>query len=321
MTTFRRTVRLFILILSVLAGIVAVFAAYIARMMISPPRKGLWATPADLGMPYEEVQFPARDGLRLSGWFIPAKQSGENQVKATLVMVHGWPWNRLGTTAENILTDLPGSSPLQLIHLAHALHRSGYQLLMFDLRNHGKSAPAMPVTFGLHEANDLLGALDYLAGRQEVDNQRIGVVGFSMGANTVLYALPRTDLIKAAVLVQPTSASVFSNRYATSLLGPFGRLIVLFAELIYQVAGGLRLSALDPVFTAAGAGPTPILYVQGIGDPWGSVDNVVQMAAATPNASEPVLVESVGRFGGFQYVIDNPEVVDAFFQEQIDHRS
>lgn len=317
MTTFRRTIRLFILILSVLAGLVAALVAYFSRMMISPPRKGLWATPADLGMPYEEVQFPARDGLRLSGWFIPAKESEENQAKSTLVMVHGWPWNRLGTSAETILTDLPGSSPLQLIHLAHALHGAGYQLLMFDLRNHGESAPAMPVTFGLHEANDLLGALDYLAGRQEVDRQRIGAVGFSMGANTILYALPRTDLIKAAVLIQPTSASVFSNRYATSFLGPFGRLIVFFAELVYQVAGGLRLSAFDPVFTAAGAGDTPVLYVQGKGDPWGSVDNVVQMAAATPNASKPILVESVGRFGGYQYVIDNPEVIETFFQEQI----
>lgn len=317
MTTFRRTIRLFILILSILAGIIVTLVAYIARMMISPPRKGLWATPADLGMPYEDVQFPARDGLRLSGWFIPAEESEEKQAKATLVMVHGWHWNRLGTTAETILTDLPGTSPLQLIHLAHALHGAGYHMLMFDLRNHGESAPSIPVTFGLNEANDLLGALDYLAGRSEVDSQRIGVVGLSMGANAVLYSLPRTDLIRAAVLIQPTSASVFSKRYVTSILGPFGQLIMFFAEFVYQLAGGLRLSAIDPVFTAPGAGDTPVLYIQGRGDPWGSVDNVVKMAAATPNASPPILVESDGRFSGYQYAIDNPEFIEAFFQEQM----
>jgi hypothetical protein len=37
------------------------------------------------------------------------------------------------------------------------------------------------------------------------------------------------------------------------------------------------------------------------------------MAAASPTAVEPIFVESSGRFGGHQYVIDNPEMVDAFF--------
>lgn len=317
MLQFRRAIRPILMVLGVIAGIIIACVVYLARMMINPPRQRLWATPADLGMPYEEVQFPARDGLRLSGWFIPSKESKEDAHKATLILIHGWPWNRLGTSAETILTDLPGSSPIQLIHLAHALHQAGYQLFMFDLRNHGESATAMPVTFGLHEANDLLGALDCLESRRDVDHQRIGVVGFSMGANTILYTLPKTDLIKAAVAVQPTSASIFSKRYATSLLGPLGKIVLSLAELVYQVVGGLRLAAIDPVFAAAGAGNTPLLYVQGTGDPWGSVENVTQMAISTPNAVRPLIVESTDRFDGYRYVINNPEVIDAFFREQL----
>ena len=46
-------------------------------------------------MAYEDVTFPALDGVRLSGWHIPAAQSTPGSAP-TVVMVHGWPWNRLG---------------------------------------------------------------------------------------------------------------------------------------------------------------------------------------------------------------------------------
>ena len=313
MVPFRRVIRLFLLMLGVLAGMITFVAAYMSRMIISPPRQRLWATPAELGMPFEDVQFPARDGLRLSGWFIPAKAVNGQQPKATLLLVHGWPWNRLGTAAENILTDLPGGAPVQLIHLALAMRRRGFHLLMFDLRNHGQSAASTPVTFGLQEANDLLGAIDYAAERDDVDSQRLGVIGFSMGANTVLFALPRTNQVGAAIAVQPTSPAVFSSRYGALLTGPLARLILPLVELAYRLAGGLPLSAVEPTFAAVGSGDTPILFVQGKGDNWGSVENVAAMVAASPSQVEPLFVESTGRFGGYQYVIDNPEVVETFF--------
>jgi dipeptidyl aminopeptidase/acylaminoacyl peptidase len=299
--------------MGVVAGMITFVAGYMARMIIRPPRQRLWATPDELGMPYEDVQFPAHDGLRLSGWFVPARLEDGQQPKATLLLVHGWPWNRLGTAAESILVDLPGSAPVQLMHLALALHRRGYQLLMFDLRNHGQSAASAPVTFGWREADDLLGALDYAAGREDVDAGRIGVVGFSMGANATLFCLPRTDLVGAAVAVQPTSPNVFASRYGAAVVGPLSRLVIPLVEFIYRLAGGLKFSAMEPIFASSGSGQTPLLFVQGKGDNWGSAENVAAMAAASPTAVEPIFVESSGRFGGHQYVIDNPEMVDAFF--------
>jgi pimeloyl-ACP methyl ester carboxylesterase len=316
MSQFRQLYRLLLLFLGVIVGMITASTIFIIRMLISPPRQALWSTPADLGMPYEDVQFPAKDGTRLSGWFIPGLEAAGEQ-NITLVIVHGWPWNRLGTSAETILTDLPGSSPVQLIHLAHALHRSGYQLLMFDLRNHGQSAYGGPVTFGLREASDLLGALDYLAVRSDIDEEQIGVIGFSVGANALLYALPQTDLIQAAVAVQPTSAPIFLSRYTHYVLGPISKPVLAFVSIIYQALAGLRLSAIDPVFAVAGSGETPILYVQGTGDPWGSLDNVQQMVQSTPNAVRPQFVDTTGRYGGYQFVLDHPEIISSFFLEQM----
>lgn len=312
MPSYRRTIRFVLFLFGLLAGVVAAIVAVFARLLINPPRSRLWATPADLGLAYEDVHFPARDGVRISGWFVPAEGEAADK-KPAVVLVHGWPWNRLGAANDSPLTKLLGNEPVDLLRLAHTLHHAGYHVLSFDLRNHGQSAAASPVTFGWQEAKDLLGALDCLASRPDVDSGRLGVVGFSMGANTILFSLPHTNLVRAAVAVQPTSPTVFNERYGRAKLGAFSKVIDPLVQMVYQSAGGLPFSAIEPVFVASGAGDTPILYVQGKGDNWGSVDNVIQIAAVTPRVEGLLLVDSDGRFGGYQHVIDHPEVVLDFF--------
>lgn len=317
MNVFRRVIRFFLALLGVIAGLVVAVAVFFARQMIRPARARLWATPADAGMEYEDVEFPARDGLRLSGWFIPAAAEGAGP-RPAIVLVHGWPWNRLGEAADNLMANVSGASPVDLLRLAHALHQGGYHVLMFDLRNHGQSAESNAVTFGLQESNDLLGALDYTAARDDVDAERIGVVGFSMGANTLLYALPSAGSIRAGVAVQPTSYHVFGPRYAQDLLGPLGKPVEAIASFIYEQASQMPPTAVEPIFAAAGAPENvPILYVQGKGDRWGSVSNVAHMADRTPGAVPPLFVDTHHRFGGYRYIVDNPDVLLSFFGEQM----
>ncbi len=315
MRLFQRTIRLLLFLTGLFAGLITAVSYFFAQRIIRPPQKKLWARPSDIGMEYEDVQFPARDGVRISGWFIPA--TGGRQDGATLIMTHGWPWNRLGTPADDPLSRMNGSNPLDLLRLAYGLHQEGFNLLMIDLRNHGESAPTPPVTFGLQESNDLLGAIDYLNGRSDINNNRIGCIGFSMGANTILYALPQTDQIKAAIAVQPTSISIFTRRYGRDLLGPIGGIVIKLAEIMYRRQGGIPFNAVQPAFAAAAAGDVPILYIQGDGDRWGSVADVERMVAATPNARGPLYVNSTHRYGGYQYLIDNPKIASAFFEQQL----
>lgn len=316
MNLFRRVIRIFFMVMGFLAGLVTAVAAYMARRMIAPPRQRIWATPGDLNVEYESVHFPAQDGIRLAGWFIPA---GADSLRkgATVVLVHGWPWNRLGESASDPLAMVDGTSPVDLLRLAYGMHRDGFHVLMFDLRNHGNSASHGPVSFGVQEAKDLLGAIGYLNGRSDVDPERIGVVGFSMGANTLLYALPHTNQIKAGIAVQPTSADVYARGYANYLLGAAGNFVLPVAEQMYRMAGGLPLSSIRPAMAAAGVGDVPILYVQGRGDTWGSSVDVQQMADSTPEAHGPLLVDATHRFDGYQYVVDNPKVVTAFFEQHL----
>lgn len=313
MSLFRRAIRFLLLAAGVVAGLVTAVAFFFARRITKPPRVPLWADPLDLGMAYEDVEFAANDGVRLSGWFIPAK--GEGKAKGTLIMVHGWPWNRLGERGDDALASILGTSHVDLLRLMHGLHNGGYNLVAYDSRSHGMSADGGPASFGFHEANDILGAIRYLRGREDVDKEKIGIIGFSMGANAVLYALPHATDIKAALCVQPTSPSIFAQRFGRHVLGPLGPMAIPLTDSFVQQFGGLSLRAVDPLFVAPSAGKTPVLFVQGKGDTWGSVDNVQAIAANTPGTVDTLLVDTLDRFGGYQYLIEHPEIALSFFNE------
>jgi hypothetical protein len=82
------------------------------------PDPELVGTPADWGMPYEEVFFPAEDGVMLHGWWVPREGA------PTLLWYHGNGGN-ISHRLENMkfLWDL-----------------AGVQIFIFDYREYGRSA-------------------------------------------------------------------------------------------------------------------------------------------------------------------------------------
>jgi len=313
--TFRRVLKLLSLLFGFVVGLSAAAVAYFTKRMVAPDRQPLWTTPSQMGLDFENVQFPALDSVRLSGWFVPSGPA--EQSKGTIILAHGWLWNRLGDAADDLVADLSGTTPIELLRLTHALHYEGYNVLMFDLRNHGESAAHPPVTFGQSESSDLLGALAYLQTRPDVDQERIGVIGFCIGANALLYALPLTDQIRAAVAVQPATAAVYADGYSRDLMGLPSKVLLPFVKWAYSTVGGVRLGALQPAFAAAGAGATPVLFVQSKGDKWGSTEDVNRLRLATPGGEGPIYVNGNHHYRGFQYIIDNPRPAILFFEEHL----
>lgn len=314
MSAFRRTLRFLFTLGGFAVGLITAVAFYFSRMLVAPPRQRLWGTPGDIGLAYDEVQFPAQDGLRLSGWFVPAPADSLRK-GATLILVHGWPWNRLGDSADDMFANINGSTPVDLLRLALHLHNAGFNLLMFDLRNHGESAALPPVTLGVNEARDVLGAVAYVNGRSDVDPAKVGAVGFSMGANACFFAMSETNAIKGLIAVQPTTPAVFTERFATFLMGPIGKVVVPLTEIFYKLQGGIDFEKIRPISAASTIGDAPVLSIQGNGDAWGSVADVQQITAVATNGTGPIIPETSHRYEGYQYLIDHPEIVTAFFEQ------
>src|SRR5215212_8301380 len=186
--------------LGIIAGRIGYPAASLTRLMISGARQPLWRSLASIGLSAEEVVFPSDDGVTLRGWFIHRAEDDGTPAPA-IIFVHGWPWNRLGNLAgQSLLPD----RVVDFLEPARALALAGFHVLLFDLRNHGQSDSAWPVSFGVLEARDFVGAVAMLRKRADVDRGRVGAIGYSMGGNTVLYGVPRCQPIRAAIAVQPT---------------------------------------------------------------------------------------------------------------------
>ncbi len=77
---------------------------------------------------------------------------------------------------------------------------AGYAVLALDLRGHGESGGSQ--AYDLMDT-DLDAAFTWLSSRPEVDGQRVGLVGASIGANLALRGGARHPEIKSVVLLSP----------------------------------------------------------------------------------------------------------------------
>jgi uncharacterized protein len=141
-----------------------------------------------LGTEFEDVSFTTSDGLRLQGWYVPSKNG------ATVI-------------------SFPGRKGPQ--KPARLLARHGYGVLLFDRRGEGESE-GDPNLYGWRGTRDLKAAISYLESRPEVDPNRIGGVGLSVGGEVMLQAAAETDDFKAIV---SEGAGVRSVREAVHVPG------------------------------------------------------------------------------------------------------
>jgi pimeloyl-ACP methyl ester carboxylesterase len=170
----------------VLFGVGPYMAAWaVAHSGTRPPDRALQDTPADYGLAYEEIVFPARDSVRLSGWFIAP--TGRN---AVVICTHGLFRNRV-----------------ELLQRTVSLVRAGYGALLYDSRSHGESEKAS-VSLGYHEKNDVLGAEDYVTRRFQDSTEQPAIVllGVSVGAAATLEAAAESKVYSALILDSPFSS-------------------------------------------------------------------------------------------------------------------
>ena len=135
-----------------------------------PPEVGGLVDTAAYAMPdFRELTVRSRDGIDLAAWWIP----GPRPDSPAVVMAHG-----IGSCRRDPVMLLP----------AGMLHRSGFAVLLVDLRGQGDSPLGDGrFTGGVRERQDVLGGWDWVRSAG-VPAERIGLFGESNGAATVLLA-------------------------------------------------------------------------------------------------------------------------------------
>jgi hypothetical protein len=183
----------FVSILLILIVMVAIFMAGISLvlfvlgpvLLLQPSRRTVeWyrertktLTPADLGLPNENVALQTRDGLTLRGWLIKAA----TRAKGTIVILHG--------VSESKIAGLP---------MAKQFHARGYNVFLYDSRRHGESGGDY-CTLGYHEKRDAMIVIDYLRERKDLHVGKIGLFGWSMGAVVAILVASIDSRIAAVV--------------------------------------------------------------------------------------------------------------------------
>lgn len=192
------------------------------------PNNKIYDMPEDFGLAYEDVTFETADGLKLHGWFLPAR----GQPKGTVIHFHG--------NAGNISAH---------VGLVAWLPPSGFNVLVFDYRGYGRSEGKVT-----REGTILDGraALDYVLTRKDVDKTRVFALGQSLGgAVATVVAAERTE-IRAVVL---DSAFSSYRRIAAEHL----RRLLRFNLPARFLAGSLISSNYDPIDVVAEIAPRPLL--------------------------------------------------------------
>ncbi len=247
-------------------GLIIVFSitgflisANTARDSFQRERQPIEGTPADFGATdWEDVTLTTPDDITLEGWVVPSKNG------AFIILAHGHGGNR---EAMN--------------EVAAMFLDEGYGLAMFDFRAHGESSGDIS-TIGGKEVTDLITILDYVDARDDSEPERIGAVGFSMGAATVA----QTAAIDDRIAVVSVEASFTSLRevllHRAAVLGPISQA----ATLIVANNLGLDPDGVQIASALCDISPRPVYLVYGNADVTMFPDTAQQMDAASCEPSE-----------------------------------
>lgn len=213
-----------------------------------------------VGMAFQKVTFEATDGVRLGAWFIPR------------------PGRASDTTV--ILTPPRNLAKVAALPYAQMLTDNGYNVLLVDLRGQGPSE-GHTFSFGVFEANDVLGALRYLRLAHPRASRHVFGFGLSQGAGAVIAAAATDDRIKAIVI---DSASPLIElpleRQIRALPSPVGRYLRYAILLAASGELGCNLFAAEPI-RHIGRVRGPVLIVHGQEDKVVPLCHAQRLFAAT----------------------------------------
>jgi uncharacterized protein len=157
----------------------------------SPPRSPVFHLPSEHGLDYEDVTFLALDGISIEAWFIPSL--GSNKV---IICNHPLGFSRSGMPTQYdpwhaAWAPSGNGFEVDLVPDYKILHDAGYNVLAYDIRNHGLSNAGNGgvVTHGFTEGRDVVGSLNYVRTRPDTRDMILGLFSRCMGCVSTFAAM------------------------------------------------------------------------------------------------------------------------------------
>lgn len=171
-----------VLYIVVTVVLLAAGVRYLEPRSIFYPARSVAATPAALGLAFEDVFIKTEDNVTINAWLIKSSTG-----RGTLIFCHGNAGN-IGDRLEKILL----------------FHQMGLNILIIDYRGYGKSQ-GQPNEAGIYK--DAVAAYDYLRSRKDIDHSSIIGYGDSLGGAVVIDLATKRDLAALIVHSSFTSAA------------------------------------------------------------------------------------------------------------------
>lgn len=234
-----------------------------------PFRSVIHKTPDDYGMTdWEDVFLKGVDGVPLDGWYIPAKGGESDKL---VIFNHALPMSRSGFQGhfglpfsgyDNVEIDFV----IQMKHLTEA----GYNVLAYDIRNHGRSGSSNNGVSGIGqlEWRDCVGVKQYVDNHPRLSKMKVALYSQCMGGNSQYEAISRYPELfeNVACMVSPMVVSMRAIYEAFSgLQGVSQYLDLVDFELLKM--GGWLMDEMTP-HTAAPNVKMPVFMIQVKDDAW-----------------------------------------------------
>lgn len=260
--------------------------AAIADNFSRSSRSPVLGSPADHGLAYENVTFPAEDGTPLEGWFVPRQGAA-----CTVVVNHPRWFSRSGLPGaeepwRSAFAETRNDINVDLIRDLAILHEAGYHVLAYDLRNCGLSGAANGgvTSSGNLESRDVVGSLRYARTRPDTRDTHLALFSRCLGANATLFAMQRvpeefTD-VRCLIACQPLSPGLVLRRmFQRRGIDP-ARMPEL--DRMIELRTGFTLDDMSPI-SAARSVRVPTLMYQVRDDVMTEPTDVQAMYDAAPN--------------------------------------
>jgi uncharacterized protein len=254
----------------------AALAIHFAESFTRSKRHRVQGTPADLGVPYEEIQFLTADRLVLRGWFLDAPDP-----RATVVLVH----DEEGTRADQ---------QQGLLQLQGDYVGRGFNVFAFDLRGHGESTGRRD-GLGQAERLDVQAAVAYV--RRRTGSLPILLHGFGLGASLAITVAARGIDAVAVIADSPfTSMHAHLRHQWPHVPRHLFKLSCAFAARFFH-ADPLALSPIAVVDRVE----VPVFFIHAEGDTLVPVSHTLNLAAASLDPRDrvwtiPDVVEHCGYY-------------------------